>query len=105
MIAGGSLAGLFAATEEPFMQAVYDLSVPRMAFGRACLIGDAAFLTRPHAAASTTKAATNAAELARSIRSHGDDVAAALEEWEPAQLGNRLEALARSLGQRSQFGR
>ncbi len=26
---------LFAATDEPFVQAIYDLSVPRMALGRA----------------------------------------------------------------------
>ncbi len=31
----GVFRRLFAATDEPFVQAIYDLSVPRMAFGRA----------------------------------------------------------------------
>ena len=34
--------------------------VPRMVFGSACLLGDAAFVLRPHAAVGTAKAATDA---------------------------------------------
>ena len=41
------LADLIARTAEPFVQAVFDIDVPRMAFGRICLIGDAAFALRP----------------------------------------------------------
>ncbi|CAA9480226.1 MAG: 2-polyprenyl-6-methoxyphenol hydroxylase and related FAD-dependent oxidoreductases, partial [uncultured Rubrobacteraceae bacterium] len=77
-----------------------------MAFGRTCLVGDAAFVPRPHTAASTAKAVTNATTLAESLGSHGDEVAAALKAWEPAQLrlGRRLEEHGRALGDGSQFG-
>ena len=97
---------LFAATKEPFIQPIYDLSVPRMVFGRVCLIGDAAFVPRPHTAASTSKAATNAIELAKWVGASKGDVVAALKKWEPAQLelGNYLKSLGMSLGNRSQFG-
>ncbi|MDZ8261731.1 hypothetical protein [Nostoc sp. ChiQUE01b] len=51
---------LVAATKEPFVQAILDLGVPQMAFDRIVLVGDAAFIPRPHTAASTSKAAANA---------------------------------------------
>jgi 2-polyprenyl-6-methoxyphenol hydroxylase-like FAD-dependent oxidoreductase len=50
-------AELVAATADPFVQAVYDLTVPAMTVDRACLLGDAAFVARPHTAAGTAKAA------------------------------------------------
>lgn len=97
---------LFDCTKEPFIQPIYDLSVPQMAFGRVCLIGDAAFVPRPHTAASTSKAASNAMTLAQAIRNYDSDVAAALESWQLSQLelGNYLRKLGTSLGRRSQFG-
>ncbi|CAA9459340.1 MAG: 2-polyprenyl-6-methoxyphenol hydroxylase and related FAD-dependent oxidoreductases [uncultured Rubrobacteraceae bacterium] len=97
---------LFAQTAEPFIQVIQDLSVQRMAFVQVCLAGDAAFVPRPHTAASTSKATTNAAALAESLRRHGNDVAAALKFWEPAQLrlGRQLEEYGKSLGDSSQFG-
>lgn len=96
---------LFAATADPFIQPIYDLAVPRMAFGRVCLLGDAAFVPRPHPAASTYKAFTNAIALGRSLRAHGRDVAAALRHWEPTQieLGKNLVRLGQEQGTRSQF--
>jgi len=96
---------LFAITADPFIQPIYDLAVPKMAFRRVCLVGDAAFVPRPHPAASTYKAVTNAVELARSLRAHGRDVAAALRDWEPMQmeLGETLLRLGQEQGNRSQF--
>lgn len=98
---------LVAQTDEPFVQVIHDLAVPRMVFGRACLVGDAAFVPRPHTAASTAKAVANATALAESLSFYGDDVAAVLKAWEPAQLrlGRRLEEHGRALGDGSQFGR
>ena len=58
---------LVGQTNEPFIQTIYDLSVPRMAFGRICILGDAAFVPRPHTAAGVSKAATNAVALANCI--------------------------------------
>ncbi|MDQ4063889.1 MAG: hypothetical protein M3122_08400, partial [Actinomycetota bacterium] len=97
---------LFAKTEEPFIQVIQDLSVHRKAFGQVILIGDAAFVPRPHTAADISKAITNAAALAESLHLHGNDVAAALKTWEPAQLrlGRRLAEYGKSLGDSSQFG-
>ena len=56
---------LVAATRAPFLQTIQDLSVRRMAVGRIALVGDAAFIPRPHTAASTAKAAGNALALRR----------------------------------------
>ncbi len=97
---------LFNSTKEPFIQPIYDLSVPQMAFGRVCLIGDAAFVPRPHTAASTSKAANISMTLAQAISNYESDVIAALKNWQPSQLelGNYLRKLGTSLGNRSQFG-
>ena len=102
-----AFAALVEATADPFIQPIYDLSVPQMAFGRIALMGDAAFVPRPHTAASTAKAAANALALAQAIEQFGPDVAGALRAWEPAQLrmGQGLRAQGMALGNRSQFGR
>jgi 2,6-dihydroxypyridine 3-monooxygenase len=98
------MARLVAKAAQPFLQVIYDIEVPRMAFGRVCLIGDAAFAVRPHAAAGTAKAAADAWALAEAIAS-GGDVATALARWEPGQvaLGAQLLERTRRIGRRSQF--
>jgi 2,6-dihydroxypyridine 3-monooxygenase len=75
-----------------------------MAFGRACLLGDAAFALRPHAAVGSAKAAEDAWRLGEALRGSGLDVAAALERWEPGQLALGRGALARTrrAGERAQ---
>jgi 2,6-dihydroxypyridine 3-monooxygenase len=90
---------------EPFVQVVFDIEVPRMAFGRTCLIGDAAFAIRPHAAAGTAKAAEDAYTLAEALREADGDVVAALDRWETGQLalGRQVLERARDIGERSQF--
>jgi len=91
---------------EPFVQVVYDIAVPAMAFGRACLLGDAAFAVRPHAAAGTAKAAADGWALAAELTAAGGDVPAALASWERSQLalGRALLARCREIGDSSQFG-
>jgi 2,6-dihydroxypyridine 3-monooxygenase len=76
-----------------------------MAFGRVCILGDAAFVPPPYTAAGLSKAATNAIALANSINSSNVEVVEALKRWEPSQLelGNYLKYLGISLGNRSQF--
>jgi 2,6-dihydroxypyridine 3-monooxygenase len=91
-----ALAEVVARTAEPFVQAVIDLEVPSMAFGRACLIGDAAFALRPHAAAGTAKAAADAWGLAEALKERGGDVVAALQRWEPGRLALGRDVLART---------
>jgi 2,6-dihydroxypyridine 3-monooxygenase len=97
------LAGVVMAVERPFVQVIYDLEVPRMAFGRVCLIGDAAFAVRPHAAAGTAKAAADAWALADAL-GRGGRVEEALELWEPGRLalGRQLLERTRRIGTRSQ---
>jgi 2,6-dihydroxypyridine 3-monooxygenase len=91
---------------EPFVQVVYDIAVPRMAFGRACLLGDAAFAVRPHAAAGTAKAAADGWALAAELTAAHGDVPAALAHWERSQLalGQALLARCREIGDSSQSG-
>jgi 2,6-dihydroxypyridine 3-monooxygenase len=98
------MAVLVCSTEQPFLQVVYDIEVPRMAFGRVCLIGDAAFVARPHAAAGTAKASADAWSLADAIGKNRD-VPTALAQWEPGQLALGKQLLERNQrnGRRSQF--
>jgi 2,6-dihydroxypyridine 3-monooxygenase len=97
------VAEVVLATDRPFLQVVLDLDIPRMAFGRICLVGDAAFVVRPHAAAGTAKAAEDAWTLASAVE-RNDDVEAAVAAWEPGQLalGRTLLARTRRIGRRSQ---
>jgi 2,6-dihydroxypyridine 3-monooxygenase len=89
------IAEVVQRVAEPFVQAIYDIEVPRMAFGRVCLIGDAAFAVRPHAAAGTAKAAADAWELATRLAG-STDLTAALAEWERNQLALGRELLERN---------
>jgi 2,6-dihydroxypyridine 3-monooxygenase len=97
------IANVVLAVEAPFVQVILDVEVPRMAFGRVCLLGDAAFAVRPHAAAGTAKAAADAWELAEALSAQ-PDVESALEAWEPGQLalGRNLLERTRRIGRRSQ---
>ena len=97
------ISDVVLAVKQPFVQEIVDIEVPRMAFGRVCLIGDAAFAVRPHAAAGTAKAAADAWELATALEQQ-HDVQAALAAWEPGQLelGRKLLERTRSIGRRSQ---
>jgi len=83
---GPAIAEVVTGIEEPFIQAVYDIDVPQMAFGRTCLIGDAAFAVRPHAAAGTAKAAEDGWVLAEELESANGNVLLALERWQERQL-------------------
>ena len=99
------LAEVALKTAEPFLQVMIDVEVPRMAFGRVCLVGDAAFSVRPHAAAATAKGADDVWALADALQRSGGDVIEALRLWEPAQLelGRALLARTRDLGEGAQF--
>lgn len=89
-------------TAEPFVQAILDLAVPRMACGRVVLVGDAAFVPRPHTAGSTAKAAANALALARMLRRTDMPLAQRLNEWEADQLraGRAMTDWGRGMGDR-----
>jgi 2-polyprenyl-6-methoxyphenol hydroxylase-like FAD-dependent oxidoreductase len=84
---------------EPILQPIYDLTSPLMAFGRVAILGDAAFVARPHVAAGVSKAADDAAALAHALRDE-PDVAGALRKFEAARLSenHRIIERARHLG-------
>lgn len=90
-------------TEQPYLQAVYDVNAHQMAMGRIALVGDAASAARPHAAAGTAKAAANAWALYDAL-SDSADIAEALAKWEPGQLelAQRLVRRVKEMGTRSQ---
>ncbi|CAB3961267.1 MULTISPECIES: FAD binding domain-containing protein [Burkholderia] len=77
---------LVEATREPFVQAILDLQVKQMVYGRAILLGDAAFVPRPHTAGSTAKAAANALALAQALHSADAGIDEALSQWQAGQL-------------------
>ena len=81
------------------MQPIYDLESPHMAFGRVAILGDAAFVARPHVAAGVSKAADDAAALAQALQVEAD-VPAALKRYEAARLREnyRIIERARHLG-------
>jgi 2,6-dihydroxypyridine 3-monooxygenase len=99
------IAEAVVGAPEPFVQVVTDIEVPRMVFGRICLIGDAAFAVRPHAAAGTAKAAADGWALAGELTAADGDVPAALAAWERRQLalGRGLLARCREIGDSSQL--
>jgi 2,6-dihydroxypyridine 3-monooxygenase len=99
------LAEVVHRTEQPFVQVIFDIEVERMAFGRVCLAGDAAFALRPHAAAGTAKAAADAWALAEALAATRGDVEAALPRWERRQLavGRAVLERTRRNGDKSQF--
>jgi len=98
------LAEVVTSIDDIFLQAVFDIEVPQMAFGRACIMGDAGFAARPHAAAGTAKAAQDAWALAEELERADGDVPAALEVWQARQLdmGRNLVARTKATGEASQ---
>jgi 2,6-dihydroxypyridine 3-monooxygenase len=99
------LAELVARSAEPFIQVIVDLEVPRMAFGRTCLIGDAAFALRPHIGVGTAKAADDAWQLGKSLLgATAIYVPDRLKAWETQQLSVAQRAMqrTRAAGQRLQ---
>ena len=92
------VAEIFARTPQPFFQPIFDLESPQTVFGRVALLGDAAFVARPHVGAGVTKAALDAASLADATA--GDDIVAGLQRYQRAQqpFGSGLVALGREEG-------
>jgi 2-polyprenyl-6-methoxyphenol hydroxylase-like FAD-dependent oxidoreductase len=92
------IAEIFALTE-PFFQPIFDLESPQLVFGRSVLVGDAAFVARPHVGAGATKAAIDAASLADCLRDAAD-IDAGLERYQRVQqpFGAEMVALGREQG-------
>jgi 2-polyprenyl-6-methoxyphenol hydroxylase-like FAD-dependent oxidoreductase len=93
-------AEIVRLTAQPFFQPIYDLESPRLAFGRVAILGDAAFVARPHVGMGVTKAADDALALVDALAAAGGFNTAALAAFEAQRLrfGKAVIARARHLG-------
>ena len=92
-------AEVLEKTAQPFLQAIHDLASERLAFGRVALMGDAAFVARPHVGMGVTKAGEDALALAECVARHGA-TPAALQAYEAMRLapGQAVVERGRRLG-------
>lgn len=81
------------------IQPIYDVQSERIAFGRVALLGDAAFVARPHVGIGVLKAAQDAEALAESLTEE-PDVPRALARYDALRVPPGLAAvrLGRRLG-------
>ena len=88
-----------ALSPQSFLQPIYDLESSRLAAGRVAIIGDAAFVARPHVAAGVIKAAEDVLAMVTALEEERS-VEAALQRYEAERLpiGRRILARARSMG-------
>ena len=89
MLLAPQITALFGGVRQPILQPIFDLESPRITFGRVVLVGDAAFVARPHVGTGVTKAALDAQALTDAL---------------DAAKGNFATALARYDSERRQFG-
>ena len=80
--------------DQPILQPIYDLESPHLAFGRVAIIGDAAYVARPHVAAGVSKAADDAASLAAAL--DGQDIEAGLRRFEMERLPENMKIIERA---------
>jgi 2-polyprenyl-6-methoxyphenol hydroxylase-like FAD-dependent oxidoreductase len=94
------VAALVNETRQTVIQAIYDLESPQLVFGSVVLLGDAAFVARPHVGTGVTKAALDAQCLANVLRTAGGDFRAALSQYdeERRRFGTWLVDRGRYLG-------
>ncbi|WP_432187812.1 hypothetical protein [Streptomyces sp. Tue6028] len=84
-------------TREPFAQAILDGRVSRMRGGRTLLTGDAAFVVRPHTAASAEKAAADAITLFAALQQI-PSLDGALRAWEKDRLAEGMALYKHGVG-------
>ncbi len=93
-----AMAALARAVERPLLHGVFELESERITFGRVALLGDAAFVARPHVATGVTKAALDAQCLVDALAQGDIDAGLARYESERRAAGADLVARSRVLG-------
>ena len=86
---------------QPFIQAILDLESESMAPGRRiALLGDSAFVARPHVGMGVTKAMADAGALVDALDASQGDVGAALQAFDALRrpYGSAIVARSRALG-------
>jgi 2-polyprenyl-6-methoxyphenol hydroxylase-like FAD-dependent oxidoreductase len=92
-------AEVIEKTALPFFQPIYDLTSPALAHGRIALLGDAAFVARPHVGMGVAKAAADAVALVQCISRAGATTQALLDyDAERRPAGDAVIDRARRLG-------
>jgi len=86
--------------ETPSIQGIFDYEAEHMVSQRIALVGDAAFVVRPHTAMGVSKAAGDAMALRDALR-QTDDLPAALARYQNTRLpvGKAIAAYGRRLGE------
>ena len=92
-------AEILEKTAAPFLQAIYDVRSEQIVFGRIALMGDAAFVGRPHVGMGVTKAGDEAMVITKYISQFGA-TPQALQAYsdERLKLGQQVVARAQYLG-------
>ncbi|WP_028749521.1 FAD-dependent monooxygenase [Rhizobium mesoamericanum] len=87
------------ATSSPFIQGIFDYESERMVSGRVALVGDAAFVVRPHTAMGVAKAAGDVLAL-RNALAQTKDLADALTSFERERIsvGKDIALYGKRLG-------
>ncbi len=88
-------AEVIEKTAQPFFQPIFDLQSDHLCAGRVALMGDAAFVARPHIGMGVTKAAEDAVALADALQSHGA-TREALQAYEDVRLPAGRQAVERA---------
>lgn len=91
-------AAAVMADAQPFVQAIFDYEAPRMVSGRLALLGDAAFVVRPHTAMGVAKAAGDAMALRAHLGRQPPEEALRAYGRERLPVGAAIAAYGRRLG-------
>lgn len=78
--------------ERNLLQPIYDVESRQIVFGRTVLLGDAAFVARPHVGIGVLKAAQDAAALAASLR-ECNSIPEALRRYQQERLDTNRDAV------------
>jgi 2-polyprenyl-6-methoxyphenol hydroxylase-like FAD-dependent oxidoreductase len=93
------VAEMLDLTVQPFFQAIFDLETPTLVYGRVLLLGDAAFVARPHVGMGVTKAALDAWELAGRLADQPSlEQALAAYDRSQTRFGHAIVQWARHIG-------
>jgi 2-polyprenyl-6-methoxyphenol hydroxylase-like FAD-dependent oxidoreductase len=87
-----------ARTQQPFFQPIVDLESDRLVFGRVVLLGDSAFVARPHCGMGVTKAAGDAVALTDLMDEFGIDDGLRRYDELRRTFGTNIVTHARHLG-------
>lgn len=99
-------AEVIRLVKEPFFQTIVDLDMPNLVKGRIALLGDGAFVARPHPGMGVIKAVGDAVELAEALQAHPGNLPGALGRYdaERCRYGRYLSRCARELGSQIDTG-